>query len=59
MSVRGSASHRKGNKTKTIRFKGRLKAAQWAEFKAKLRALVGRHGLKIVVAPARKRKKKK
>lgn len=60
MSVAGTATHGKGKAKKTIQFKGKLTRAQWAEFKARLKALVKRHqGLKIHIAPAKKKRKKK
>jgi len=62
MSVAGTASHGKGKAKKKVTFSGKLTAAQWAEFKAKLKALVKKTpGLKVSITggTAKKRKTKK
>jgi len=60
MSVAGTASHGKGKAKKKVTFSGTLSAAQWAEFKAKLKALVKKTpGLKVSITEGTTRKPRK
>jgi len=60
MSVAGTASHGKGKAKKKVTFSGKLSPAQWAEFKAKLKALVKKTpGLKVSITSGPKKKRKK
>jgi len=60
MSVAGTASHGKGKSKKKVTFSGKLSPAHWAEFKAKLKALVKKTpGLKVSITSGAKPKKKK
>ena len=59
MSVAGTASHGKGKAKKKVTFSGKLTAAQWAEFKAKLKALVKKTpGLKVSITEGTTQKPK-
>ena len=58
--VSGVAGRGKGRRRVTIRFKGKLAASRWAEFKRKLRDLVNKtQGVEIHTPPAKRGKKKK
>jgi hypothetical protein len=56
MSIRGSATRTKGP-GRTIGFRGNLSTTDWAEFKARLRALAQRYKLKVTVSSGTKKKR--